>query len=566
MTAPLSKELTCDVLVVGGGPVGLIETLLLRQLGLNVVVIEQREGPQTAPSAHVVSARTLEILRGLGVDMAEIEAIAQKPSEGAWVRWVTALGGRELGRVPFENLHNPEKVALTSPQPLRNLSQHQLEPVLYREVADLRSSTQWISCVDLGDAIVSMVRSLATDETYEITSRYVIGCDGAGSAVRRHCGIQMVGPDEIENFISIHAETDLRSLVADSPATLYWITDPTVQGTFIAHDLASTWVYMTSYDPAAESVTDYDTARAEAIFRRAGGLPEDLPVTIRHVTSWRMTSQVASQFRQGRIFLVGDAAHRFPPTGGLGLNTGAAEAHNLAWKLAWVLRGWATPELLNTYEAERRSIAQYNSEVSLENAFRLLEVWIALGIDDDLEASKLRAEQLLTTPEGMAEVTRAIEHQAEHFDQLGVQLGFCYHQEAGVVLDDGSSRPVVGNPVREYVPTTVPGSRLPHAVVQRAGQELSTLDLVEPGAFLLLCHGSAWAQVELPSSAPVTRVVVGSDITDPFGQWAAVCGLSQDGAILVRPDQHVAWRTQSAPSDAQSELQALLNQLVRTSP
>ncbi len=552
-----------DVLIVGGGPVGLIETLLLRQLGLSVVVLEQRDGPQTAPSAHVVSARTLEILRGVGVNMAEIEAIAQRPSEGAWVRWVDRLGGRELGAVPFESLQDPEKMSLMTPQPLRNLSQHQLEPVLYREVADLRSSTQWISCVEREDAVVSTVRDLTSGETYEISSRYVIGCDGASSAVRRHCGIEMIGPDEIENFISIHAEADLRTLVAHTPATLYWITDPTVQGTFIAHDLASTWVYMTTYNPATESVADYDLARAEAIFRRAGGIPDDLPVTIRHVTSWRMTSQVASQFRQGRIFLVGDAAHRFPPTGGLGLNTGAAEAHNLAWKLAWVLRGWASPSLLESYEAERRSIAQYNSEVSLENAFRLLEVWIALGVDGDLDASKSRAEKILATPDGMAEVTTAIEHQAEHFDQLGVQLGFFYGQEAGLVLSDDSTRPNVGNSVREYVPTTVPGSRLPHAIVQRGDQELSTLDLVEPGAFLLLCNESAWASVELPSSMPVTRVVVGSDITDPFGQWAAVCGISEDGAILVRPDQHVAWRTQAGPSDSVSELQTLLHQLVR---
>ena len=554
-----------DVLIVGGGPVGLIATLLLRQLGLRVVVLEQRDGPQTAPSAHVVSARTLEILRGVGIDMAEIEAISQRPSEGAWVRWVDALGGRELGSVPFESLQDPEKMSLTTPQPLRNLSQHRLEPVLYREVSDLRRSMQWINCHEHADTVVSLVRDLETGETSEITSRYVLGCDGASSAVRRHCGIQMVGPDEIENFISIHAEADLRSLVAEMPATLYWITDPTVQGTFIAHDLASTWVYMTSYDPATESVADYDEARAKAIFRRAGGIPDELPVTIRHVTSWRMTAQVASQFRKGHIFLVGDAAHRFPPTGGLGLNTGAAEAHNLAWKLAWVLRDWAGPELLDSYEGERHAIAQYNADVSLENAFRLLEVWIALGVDGDLEASRIRAEQLLATPEGMAEVAKAIEHQAEHFDQLGVQLGFSYNEDTGIVLDDGSSRPVVGNPVREYLPTTSPGSRLPHAVVQRGDEELSTLDLVEPGVFLLLCNASAWASVDLPIETPVTRVVVGRDITDPFGQWAAVSGISADGAILVRPDQHVAWRTQSEPADSALELHELLNQLVRNS-
>jgi len=562
MAHAFSNE-TCDVLVVGGGPVGLIETLLLRQLGLRVIVIEQRDGPQTAPSAHVVTARTLEILRGLGLDMDEIEALAQTPSEGAWARWVDSLTGRELGAVPFENLHDPERLALTSPQPLRNLSQHRLEPVLYREVGDVRSGTQWVSSRETAVTVVSTVRSTHGGETYEITSRYVIGCDGASSAVRRHSRIEMEGPDEIENFISIHAEADLRSIVGAEPATLYWITDPTVQGTFIAHDVASTWVYMTSYNPAVESVADYDATRAEAIFRRAGGLPDETAVAIRHVSSWRMTSQVANRYRQCRTFLAGDAAHRFPPTGGLGLNTGVADAHNLAWKLAWVLRGAAPLSLLDTYEAERRSIAQYNAGVSLENAFRLVEVWIALGVDGDLEASKIRAEALLATAEGRAGVRQAIENQAEHFDQLGVQLGFFYNADTGVVVDDGSVRPEVANPVREYVPTTIPGSRLPHAPVRRGSDVISTLDLVAPGSFLLICNDSAWAHVSLPTQWPVSRVVIGVDLTDEDGTWTSLSGIRHDGALLIRPDQHVAWRTQEGPSGDVDDLHEVLNSLMK---
>ena len=320
---------------------------------------------------------------------------------------------------------------------------------------------------------------------------------------------------------------------------------------------------MTTYNPALETVADYDTARAEAIFRRAGGLSDDIAVTIRHVSSWRMTSQVANRFRQGRTFLVGDSAHRFPPTGGLGLNTGAAEAHNLAWKLAWVLRGLASPALLDSYEAERRSIAQYNAGVSLENAFRLVEVWMALGVDDDLEASKARAESLLATNVGMAEVTLAIQHQAEHFDQLGVQLGFFYTADAGVILDDGAARPVVSNPVREYVPTTVPGSRLPHAVLQRGEEAISTLDLVTPGSFLLLSDNADWANVELPNDLTVTRVIVGVDVEDEVGQWASLSGIAPDGALLIRPDQHVAWRTQSGPSDGVFEVAQILERLMK---
>jgi 2,4-dichlorophenol 6-monooxygenase len=227
------------------------------------------------------------------------------------------------------------------------------------------------------------------------------------------------------------------------------------------------------------------------------------------------------------------------------------------------MRGVVPESLLDTYETERRSIAQYNAGVSLENAFRLVEVWMALGVDGDLEASKVRAEAILSTEEGRAEVTRAIQHQAEHFDQLGVQLGFVYDADSGAVLDDGATRPVVSNPVREYVPNTVPGARLPHAVLRRAGEAVSTLDLVTAGSFLLLCNNSDWAHIELPQEYSVTRVVIGVDVDDESGQWELLSGIQFDGALLLRPDQHVAWRTQSGSSDSATAISTILEQLLK---
>jgi len=190
-------------------------------------------------------------------------------------------------------------------------------------------------------------------------------------------------------------------------------------------------------------------------------------------------------------------------------------------------------------------------------------VWIALGVDDDLEASKIRAETLLTTDNGRAEVEKAIANQAEHFDQLGVQLGFFYSADTGLVLEDGATRPVVANPVREYVPTTIPGSRIPHANLHRNGETVSTLDLVTPGSFLLICNDSGWANVALPTEWPVTRVVIGVDVTDDFRQWAPLSGIVTEGAILIRPDQHVAWRTQQGPNGHPGEILEILNSLVK---
>ncbi len=554
MGADRSLPPSCDVLVVGGGPVGLIQTLLLRQLGLDVVVVEQRTEVQSAPAAHVISARTFEVLRSLGIDMAAVDALCQEPAEGAWVRWVPSLGAPELGSVPFEGLHEPASEPPSSPHPLRNLSQHRLEPLLRELVPDIHGGIAWRSVDDDGGGCTSTVEDLGTGERMTIESRFVIGCDGAGSSVRRQLGIEMVGPDELQSFLSIHVEADLRSMVAEQPATLYWITDPAVQGTFIAHDLSSSWVYMCDFDAANDSLDAYDDTAAEALVRRAGRIPDHLSVAVKHVTTWRMTCQVAGAFRSGRCFLVGDAAHRFPPTGGLGLNSGVADAQNLAWKVALVLSGGASVDLLATYEAERRPVVERCANVSLENAFRLIEVWMALEVTDDPIASQARMDELLSTVEGRSTVSAAIANQAEHFDQLGIQLGTVYDAPGAAVIPDGTKPPRPENPVRTYVPSTTPGARLPHVAVERDGVGVSTLDLVEPGRFLLVTSSAAWAGATLAVDLPITTVLVGREVLDPTGGWSAVSGIGEEGALLVRPDQHVAWRTTEAPADAAAEL------------
>jgi 2,4-dichlorophenol 6-monooxygenase len=276
-----------------------------------------------------------------------------------------------------------------------------------------------------------------------------------------------------------------------------------------------------------------------------------------------MTAQVADRFASGRVFLVGDSAHRFPPTGGLGMNTGIQDAHNLVWKLCAVERGWAPASLLDTYEIERRPIAQANADASLNNAMRMWEVFQALGIlPDDRDGSKARMKAALASPAGRAALDAAIDHQQEHFDMFGLQLGFGY--EAGALMPDGSEKPAVANPVRDYVPTTRPGSRLPHAWVERAGERVSTLDLVPYDAMTVLAGpaGEAWAAaVADVGDVPVHCLVAGRDFDDPDGHWASVCGIGADGALLVRPDQHVAWRAGSAPADPTTALAAALRSM-----
>jgi 2,4-dichlorophenol 6-monooxygenase len=555
------KEL--PVLIVGAGPVGLLASILLSQQGISSRVVERRGGPQTAPAAHVVNARTLEICRSAGLDMQAIGALAKDPRDAGQTLWMTRLAGEEIGRLPFER-QGDECLEFT-PTPLRNLSQHRLEPLLVEGLrkspgARLDYGQQWESSQQDADGVTSRIRDVASDTVSELRSRWLLAADGAGSRVRKSLGIEALGPQRLQSFVMVHFAANLRPLVKDRPGVLYWICDPECGGTFVAHDIDREWVFMHPWDPERESESAYDEDACAELVRRALGT-RDVGFEIRGISTWTMTAQVAERLRADRIFLVGDAAHRFPPTGGLGLNTGAQDVHNLAWKLRAVEEDWAPLELLESYESERRPVAQENADQSLRNAFKLIEVPQALGVVE--EPTRARMEAVLADPAARERVQAAIANQAEHFDMLGLQLGFSY--ESGAVVPDGTPRPLAANPVREYVPTSRPGSRLPHAWVSRDGERVSSLDLVAPDAFTLFTgpEGAAWLDAADAQAIPVRCVVVGDGIADPEGHWARVREIDPDGALLVRPDQHVAWRAASLPSQPDAALAAALREVLK---
>jgi 2-polyprenyl-6-methoxyphenol hydroxylase-like FAD-dependent oxidoreductase len=539
------------VLIVGAGPVGVMAGLLLARCGLASRIVERRPGPQRAPAAHVVNARTFEICRQAGVDMDAIRAAAKDPADAGFTYWVTRLGGDVLGRLAFER--QTDEVLAFTPTPLRNLSQHRFEPILLDALRAAGAAAphyghRWDAAEQEGNGVTSRVSELETGRAYEVRSRYLLGADGAGSPVRKWLGITPLGPERLQTFLMIHFEANLRSLVRDCPGVLYWICDPECSGTFVAHDIDREWVFMHSWDPERESVDRYDAATCEALVRRALAR-SDVPLAIRTISPWMMTCQVAERYRDGRVFLIGDAAHRFPPTGGLGLNTGVQDAHNLVWKLAAVEAGWAQASLLDTYESERQPVARYNADQSLQNAMRLLEVPGALGFGHDAETSKRRFVETIGDPARRQAVVAAIANQAEHFDMLGLQLGFGY--ETGAVVADGTPKAAPANPVRDFIPTSRPGARLPHGWVERAGERISTLDLISLQAFTLLSgpDGAPWIAAARRAGVPLRCVQVGRDITDPADWWTAAATMGPDGALLVRPDQHVAFRSRRAVAD-----------------
>jgi 2,4-dichlorophenol 6-monooxygenase len=550
------------VLIVGAGPVGVMTGLLLHRLGVAARIVERRDGPQRAPAAHVVNARTFEICRQAGVDMDAIAAAAQSPADAGATYWVTKLGGEVLGRLPYER--QGDDVLAVTPTPLRNLSQHRFEPILldalHSSGADApRFGHRWESAEPDADGVTSTVTEVATGRRYEVRSRYLVAADGAGSPVRKSLGIAPIGPERLQSFVMIHFEANLRALVRDCPGVLYWVSDPDCLGVFVAHDIDREWVFMHSVDAERESPERYDAARCEALVRRALAAP-DVELAIRTVSPWVMTCQVAERYRDGRVFLVGDAAHRFPPTGGLGLNTGVQDAHNLAWKLAAVLAGSAPAALLDTYQSERRPVAQYNAERSLQNAMRLLEVPRALGYSDDPDVARRNFVEILGDAHRRRAVAGVIASQAEHFDMLGLQLGFSYDRGA-LLPDQTPARPelvegAVANPVRQFVPSSRPGARLPHGWLPDRTGRRSTLDLIRLDRLTLLVgpDGDAWLEAARAVQPTLECVRIAADLADPNDWWTSIAGMLADGALLVRPDQHIAFRSRGAAADPKAIL------------
>lgn len=525
------------VLIVGGGPVGLTMSLILSQQGAKSLLVERHPGTAILPKARGINARTMEMYRQLGVEE-DIRAVGFPPRYGKSIIWTESLAGKEIkrlspGRGSAENL-------AASPAANCGCSQDLLEPVL-REHAErlapdgLRFNTELKSFTVGDDAVEGELLDRVTGKIVPFRTQYLIAADGAHSPVRNLLGIEQTGERDIYDSVNIHSRVDLRPWTEDRPASLYYVDQPDLRGTFLTINGTDRWGFLIhSLSVYGFTEENMPPSRCVEMIRRAVGVP-DLPVEILGISFWKCSAMVSDKFRSGRVFLVGDAAHETTPSGGFGLNLGVQDAQNLAWKLAAVLRGDAGASLLATYEVERQPVAREVVNATLLNMR-------SLGRTEKQAEAKLPRSQYL--------------------NEQGLIFGMQYKSTA--VVPDGSAPPDVADHVTQYVPSAFPGSRAPHAWLKQGDERVSTIDLFGRGFVMLIGpDGGAWRDA-IPSTdrSSIAVYQIGESLADEDGQWAHLYGLGRSGAVLVRPDGYVAFRAAALPSDPGNVLRAAMAQIL----
>jgi putative polyketide hydroxylase len=345
------------VVIVGAGPAGLVTAVTLARNGIASLLVERNPGLSPLPRATAVSTRTMELLRSWGLE-AEVRAgQLDITAVGAWAAETMASPDGTLMPLGHPDL---EQAAAASPTRLAAVPQDHWEPVLLRHLetlglAEVRFGTELVAFDQDADGVTVELRDRATGEPRTVRAGYLVGADGAHSRVRSLLGIAMDGPDHLNEQLTTLFEAPLDDVVGERHYGIYFIQHPEAGGVFVPNGAGDRWLYGREWDPAQQRLEDYTDARLAGLIRTAAGVP-DLPVRVVAKGTFSFAAQVAGRYREGRAFLVGDAAQRMTPRGGMGMNTAVAEGHDLAWKLAWVLGGWAGPDLLDTYEAEWRPV------------------------------------------------------------------------------------------------------------------------------------------------------------------------------------------------------------------
>ncbi len=531
-------DIEIPVLIVGGSLVGMSTALLLGHHGIRALAVESHRGTAIHPRAAQISQRTMEIFRSVGVEQIVRQKSDEQFVQDGAILAVETLAGREIERF-IANLN--EGVTDVSPCRRCFISQSLLEPLLKQRAEELGAQllfgTEMVSFEQDASGVTATLRDRDTGKTTTVRAQYMVAADGARSGVRQRLGIPMTGHSTFSKSITIYFRANVEPLLRDRNLTVIYVFNSVLRGFFrIEKPFQSGFLAVNIANDSGQPVTDISTGLTEERclqFVRAALGRDDIPVTIENVMHWDSVAEVAERFRAGRILIAGDAAHAMPPNGGFGGNTGVQDAHNLAWKLAAVLKGVAGPELLSTYEPERRPASAF----TVEQAYTRYVKRVA----PDLPSDK---------PQPLA-------------NDLNIEMGYIYHSSAVIPEDPRDDR---GNEnPRESKGR--PGTRAPHVGLRRNGQEISTLDLFGGNFVLLTCAGSnAWREsaeaAARKSGFEIDFHGVGAGgLADPSGGFAAAYGIEPSGAVLVRPDGFVAWRAKNSDGASAEQFGSLLARL-----
>lgn len=578
-----NNPIDIPVLIVGAGGFGLSASIFLADAGIESLVVERHPGPPINPKARYLNQRTMEIFRQ--------HAIADRIYERSIpidnfhrISWRTSLAGDgPLDRRTFYTTEAMGGGGLTdyakdSPCPSTIYPQMRLEPLL-KAVHEQRGGRllynhEFKALDQEPDGVVATVVDRATGKEIRVRAKYVVAADG-GKTVGPMLGAKMEGVRDIASMVTVYFKADLSDWIDDDHVMSWWFCNPDSGGSWSSGVLgklgptrfdrhSEEWMFHFGFRP--DDPEQFEDAMLLPRIRELLRLPDFEP-EILAVGRWKAEGVLVDRFRFGRVFLGGDAAHRHPPTTGLGLNSAVQDAQNLAWKLALVLRGHAPDALLDTYEEERRPVAKRNVDWALLtlNNHQLTDAAIGL-VRTDPETSKRNFGALFAPTDDGASRRARLEHvmgvHAMEYQAHDLELGYSYASQS--IQPDCSPPPPRDPWGRKFVPVARPGHRIPHVWVRKEeGVSVSSLDLVRPGRFLLLVAQSeaAWeqaaAQVLRTHGVAVDVAAISPDsrLSDAEHAWRDVAGIGPRGVVLVRPDQHVAWR---AEIESGREAQALV--------